>query len=255
MYKMYRRFFKRLFDIMFSLVALIILGAFLLVIGIMVKVKLGSPAIFKQIRPGKDGKLFYIYKFRTMTDKTDESGRLLPDSERHTKFGDFLRRLSIDELPQLWNILKGDMSLIGPRPRLVKDVVFYATLDSLSVRPGLTGRSQVYGRNDNSWQQVFEHDSTYASKVSVFGDIKIFFLTFAAVFRTRQSEKRINKFYADELLSNNLISEEKFLDGLKWAETIEEAFESDGEQLLRESLQFIIEYNILQEQQRILAAA
>lgn len=251
---MYRLFFKRFFDILISLTALIILGPFLFVVAIMVKFKLGSPAIFKQIRPGIGGKLFYIYKFRTMTDKTDEYGRLLPDEQRHTKFGTFLRRFSIDELPQLWNILKGDMSLVGPRPRLVKDVVFYAALGSLSVRPGLTGRSQVYGRNDNSWQQVFEHDSAYASKVTLFGDLKIFFLTFPAVFRTRQSEKRINKFYGDELLTRGVITKEKHSDGLNWAETIHDAFIEDDEQLLKESLSFIIEYNVMQEKQRAVAA-
>lgn len=246
---MYKSFFKRLFDILISLITLITAWPFFLVIAIMVKYKLGSPAIFKQIRPGKGGRLFYIYKFRTMTDQKDENGKLLPDTQRRTKFGNFLRRTSIDELPQVWNILKGDMSFVGPRPRLVKDVVFYASLGSLSVRPGLTGRSQVYGRNDNSWQQVFEHDSAYARRVTFFGDVRIFLLTFPALFRTRQCEKRINKLYADELLVKDKISQLQYDDRLDWAANIETAFAENREQYLEESLHFIIAYNSKREQQ------
>lgn len=240
---MYEKFFKRFFDIAISIAVFALAWPIFLAISLLVKIKLGSPAIFKQVRPGKNGKLFYIYKFRSMTDKKDASGKLLPDAQRETKFGNFLRKTSLDELPQFINILKGDMSLIGPRPRLTKDVVFYASLGSLAVRPGLTGRSQVYGRNDNSWHQVFEHDYTYAKKVTFIGDLKILLLTIPALLRTHQSEKRVNKYYGEELLQAGKVSTEQYSERVNWANMIERSFTERNEQILTRSLAFLVRYN------------
>lgn len=233
---MYGKFFKRFSDILISLTALIVLSPVFLLLFILVRIALGGPVIYKQVRPGKDGKLFYIYKFRSMTNKKDAEGNLLPDEQRLTKFGKLLRKTSLDELPQLVNIFKGDMSLIGPRPRLVKDVVFYGTVKSLEVRPGMTGKSQVYGRNDNTWHQVFLHDMEYADNVSFFRDLKYFFLTFPALLRSRQSEKRVNKYYGDELLGNRLITQDQYEEGIALADKIVAAFEENGEQLLKEGI-------------------
>ncbi len=233
---MYKGVIKRLSDIIISLTALIVLSPVLLIVAVAVRLALGGPVIYKQVRPGKNGKLFYIYKFRSMTNKTDEQGHLLPDEERQTKFGNFLRKTSVDELPQLFNILKGDMSLIGPRPRLVKDVVFYGTVKSLEVRPGLTGKSQVCGRNDNTWQQVFLHDMEYADNLSFGMDFVIFFKTFPALLRGRQSEKRANKYYGDELLANRIITQSQYEEGLALADKIVLAFVNNGDQILKEGI-------------------
>lgn len=233
---MYKSFFKRASDILISLAALIVLSPVLLIVAVAVRFALGGPVIYKQVRPGKNGKLFYIYKFRSMTNKTDAQGNLLPDEQRMTKFGNLLRKTSIDELPQLVNILKGDMSLIGPRPRLVKDVVFYGTVKSLEVRPGMTGKSQVYGRNDNTWHQVFLHDIEYADNLSFGMDAKIFFLTFPALLRSRQSEKRADKYYGDELLNHRLITQSQYEEGLALADKIVLAFVNNGDQVLKEGI-------------------
>ena len=146
---MYAKYIKRILDFILSLIALIVLSPVLLVVAILVRMKLGSPIIFKQQRPGKDEKIFTLYKFRTMTDKKDENGNLLPDSERLTKFGKVLRSTSLDELPELVNILKGDMSIVGPRPLLVEYLPLYSEEQKHrhDVRPGLTGLAQVSGRN------------------------------------------------------------------------------------------------------------
>jgi len=179
----YRKYFKRPLDFMFALITLIVLSPLLLIIAILVKINLGSPVIFKQKRPGLNEKIFTLYKFRTMTDKRDENGKLLPDSERLTSFGKFLRSTSLDELPELYNILKGDMSFVGPRPLLVEYLPLYNDFQRRrhEVRPGLTGLAQVNGRNAISWEQKFKLDVEYVDNVSFIGDLKIIILTIKKV--------------------------------------------------------------------------
>ena len=164
---MYAKYIKRTLDFALSLVALIVLSPVLLIVAILVRVKLGSPVIFKQQRPGKNEKIFTLYKFRTMTDKKDESGNLLPDSERLTKFGKLLRSTSLDELPELVNILKGDMAIVGPRPLLVEYLPYYTEEEKHrhDVRPGLTGLAQVNGRNSISWEEKFNDDLKYNAEL------------------------------------------------------------------------------------------
>lgn len=175
---------KRLLDIVASLSMLIILSIVFLITWVLVIVKLGSPAIFKQPRPGRDGNIFYVYKFRTMTDARNEKGELLPDKVRLTPFGKLLRKLSLDELPQLWNVLKGDMSFVGPRPLLVEYLPLYSERQAMrhKVRPGITGWAQVNGRNAISWEQKFEYDVWYVENQSLWLDIKILMLTVKKVF-------------------------------------------------------------------------
>ena len=172
---MYQKYFKRPLDFIMALLGLIILSPLLLIIAILVRIKLGSPVIFKQPRPGLNEEIFTLYKFRTMTDERDENGELLPDEVRLTSFGKFLRSTSLDELPELWNILKGDMSFVGPRPQLVKDMVFMTPKQRRrhSVRPGLTGWAQVNGRNNISWEDKLSLDLEYLERISLVGDIKI----------------------------------------------------------------------------------
>ncbi len=182
---MYQKFIKRVLDIMVSLTALIVLSPVLLIVAVLVRTKLGSPVIFHQDRPGYHEKVFRLCKFRTMTDARDESGELLPDEVRLTAFGKALRATSLDELPELWNILKGDMSLIGPRPLLVKYLPLYNAFQKHrhDVKPGLTGWAQVNGRNAITWEQRFEYDVYYVKHLSFWMDLKIMFLTVAVVFR------------------------------------------------------------------------
>lgn len=172
---MYRHFFKRFFDFVLSLIAIIVLSPVYIIVAILVRVKLGSPVIFTQERPGKDEKIFKMYKFRTMTDERDENGELLPDIQRLTRFGRFLRNSSLDELPELFNILKGDMSIVGPRPLLVKYLPLYNDFQKHrhDVRPGLTGLAQTNGRNETTWEKRFEYDVMYSKNVSFIGDLKI----------------------------------------------------------------------------------
>lgn len=181
----YEKYVKRLLDIMISLTALIILSPIFLIVAVLVRIKLGSPVIFHQQRPGYCEKVFGLCKFRSMTDERDENGELLPDEVRLTKFGKALRATSLDELPELWNILKGDMSLIGPRPLLVKYLPLYNDFQKQrhDVRPGLTGWAQVNGRNAISWEQRFEYDVEYVKNISFIMDLKILFQTVAVVFR------------------------------------------------------------------------
>ena len=162
---MYKHFFKRLIDFILSLIALIILSPILLILAILVRIKLGSPIIFKQKRPGLDEKIFILYKFRTMTDAKDEHGNLLPDEIRLTKFGKLLRSTSLDELPELFNILKGDMAIVGPRPLLVRYLPLYNDHQKHrhDVRPGFTGWAQCNGRNAISWEEKFDLDVYYTS--------------------------------------------------------------------------------------------
>lgn len=179
----YRRYFKRPMDIILSLIALIVLSPLMMIIAVLVRIKLGSPVIFKQRRPGLNEKIFTLYKFRTMTDERNENGELLPDSERLTKFGKFLRSTSLDELPELFNILKGDMSIIGPRPLLEQYLTLYNDYQKRrhEVRPGLSGLAQINGRNTISWEERFDLDVEYVDNVSFLLDIKIILLTIKKV--------------------------------------------------------------------------
>ncbi len=171
----YCRYIKRGLDILCALAAMIVFCWLYGIIAILVRVKLGSPVIFKQLRPGKDEKIFCLYKFRTMTDKRDDRGKLLPDEQRLTKFGKWLRSTSLDELPEAWNILKGDMSVVGPRPLLVEYLERYDDRQRhrQDVRPGLSGYAQIHGRNAISWEKRFELDVWYTENVSLWLDIRI----------------------------------------------------------------------------------
>lgn len=182
---MYAKYIKRSLDFVLALMSLIVLWPVLLVVGILVRVKLGSPVIFKQKRPGKDEKIFTLYKFRTMTDERDQNGELLPDEVRLTKFGRLLRSTSLDELPELINIVKGDMSIVGPRPLLVKYLSLYNEHQRKrhEVRPGLTGYAQVHGRNAISWEEKFELDAEYVDHITLIGDIKILIRTLSIVLK------------------------------------------------------------------------
>lgn len=176
---MYRRCFKRFIDIICALMAIIVFSWLYIIVAILVRTKLGSPVIFKQARPGLNGKIFYLYKFRSMTNECDENGNLLPDEMRLTKFGKMLRTTSLDELPEAFNILKGDMSVVGPRPLLVEYLPYYTENERQrhNVRPGLTGLAQINGRNAVTWEEKFSWDIKYVHNVTFFGDIKIIFLT------------------------------------------------------------------------------
>lgn len=176
---MYAKYIKRILDLILSLMALIVLMPLMIIIGILVRINLGSPIIFKQKRPGKNEKIFTLYKFRTMTDKRDIDGNLLPDEYRLTKFRKFLRSTSLDELPELINIIKGDMAIVGPRPLLVEYLPYYTEEEKHrhDVRPGLTGLAQVNGRNAISWEEKLKYDTEYIKKISFYSDLKIIFKT------------------------------------------------------------------------------
>lgn len=179
----YEKHIKRLLDFTLSLLALIVLSPILLITAILVRVKLGSPVIFSQERPGRDEKIFKLYKFRSMTDQRNADGELLPDEQRLTHFGKMLRSTSLDELPELWNILRGDMSIVGPRPLLVEYLPYYTAEENRrhEVRPGLTGLAQVNGRNSVKWEERFKLDVQYVSSISAMGDLKILLLTVKCV--------------------------------------------------------------------------
>lgn len=227
----YTGFFKRFLDIFISLTAIIVLSPILLLLYIFNVLFIGFPTIFKQPRPGKNNKIFYIYKFRSMTNKKDKNGNLLPDSQRITFWGKIMRKTSLDELPQLFNILFGQMSIIGFRPRLVKDVIFYdkETFESFTNAPGLTGPIQAYERNDCSWERIFEIDKKYNEKITFKEDIKIFFKTFTTVF-TKGGESHDNAeedkkfvrdyYYADYLLKTEQITKEQYDYGMAIAKEI-----------------------------------
>lgn len=184
MNRFYLNFAKRIFDITFSFLALLILAPMLLFITIMVRKKLGKPAIFIQARPGRNEKIFNLYKYRTMSNECDRNGNLLPDLERQTKFGNFLRKTSLDELPELINILKGEMSFVGPRPLLIKYLPFYSETERKrhTVRPGLTGLAQISGRNNLDWNTRLAKDVEYVETISFLNDIKIILYTIQKVF-------------------------------------------------------------------------
>jgi undecaprenyl phosphate N,N'-diacetylbacillosamine 1-phosphate transferase len=183
--EMYRRFLKRPLDILLSLCGLVLLAPVLLVVAILVRFKLGSPVVFRQPRPGLDEKTFTLLKFRTMTDERDASGQLLPDAVRMKPFGRFLRSTSLDELPELWNILNGEMSLIGPRPLLIRYLPYYTETERIrhTVRPGLSGLSQISGRNALDWDSKLALDVKYVLNMSLLLDLKILLLTLVKVFR------------------------------------------------------------------------
>ena len=182
---LYNKYIKRILDILISLTFIVLFSWLYLILVILVRIKLGSPVLFCQERPGYNEKIFKLYKFRTMTDKRDEKGNLLPDSERLTKFGSMLRSTSLDELPEMFNILKGDMSLIGPRPLLVEYLPYYTEEERLrhSVRPGLTGLAQVIGRNYLAWNKRLARDVEYVNHISFIMDVRIIIKTIMVVFK------------------------------------------------------------------------
>ncbi len=184
---MYAKFFKRFFDFLLSLLALLILSPILLILTVLGAIIMKGNPFFTQLRPGKDEKIFKLVKFRTMTCEKDENGNLLPDADRLTKYGKFLRSTSIDELPELWNILKGDMSIIGPRPLVPQYLPYYTDEERHrhDVRPGLTGLAQINGRNTSIWEERFAYDLEYIKNITLIGDIKIIFLTVAAVLKRK----------------------------------------------------------------------
>lgn len=183
-YGPYEKYFKRPLDLLCGLAAVIVFSWLYILLAILVRIKLGSPVLFTQERPGKDEKIFKLYKFRTMTDARDENGELLPDEVRLTKFGKMLRATSLDELPEAFNIIKGEMSVIGPRPLLVEYLPRYNAEQKHrhDVRPGLSGLAQVNGRNTVTWEQKFEYDLQYIRKITFYGDLKIIFQTIGKAF-------------------------------------------------------------------------
>jgi len=183
--KIYRRFFKRLLDILLALAVIILLSPIFIIVAILVRINLGSPILFKQQRPGMNEQIFMLYKFRTMTNKRDANGELLPNRARLTKFGRFLRSTSLDELPELINILKGEMSFIGPRPLVIEYLPYYTDDERArhSVKPGLSGLAQINGRNIASWEQRFRYDIEYVNNITFLGDLKIVVKTILKVIK------------------------------------------------------------------------
>lgn len=211
MSEMYRKYIKRVLDIVLSLLALILLMPLMIILYILVRIKLDSPAIFKQERPGKNEKIFTLYKFRTMTDEKDVEGNLLPDEKRLTKFGKILRSTSLDELPELINILKGDMSIVGPRPLLVRDMVFMNEEQRKRhrVRQGLTGLAQISGRNNISWEEKINYDLKYIEKITLMNDLKIILKTIFKVFKRENIQTdgmETAKDYGEDLLDRQMIA-------------------------------------------------
>lgn len=212
---MYQKYGKRLFDITASALALVLLSPLLLWLAWKIKKNLGSPVIFSQVRPGKNNKLFRLYKFRSMTDVKDKNGDLLPDEVRMTDFGRKLRATSLDELPELWNILKGDMSIVGPRPQLVRDMVFFneEEMHRQDVTPGLTGLAQINGRNNSDWKERFTYDLAYIQKITVCEDMRIIWRT---IFKVSKQEDiatngmETSEDYGDWLLRKKMVRYEEY---------------------------------------------
>lgn len=203
----YQNYIKRFLDFILSFTALILLSPVMLITAALVRIKLGKPVIFCQERPGKDEKIFRLYKFRTMTDERDENGQLLPDDVRLTKFGKTLRSTSLDELPELWNIVKGDMSIVGPRPLLVEYLGYYTEEERKrhSVLPGLTGLAQINGRNAISWEKKFAYDLQYVSNISLKQDFLIIFRTVGKVLKREsigQGEEAPGYFHLERIEKN-----------------------------------------------------
>lgn len=222
---MYRNFFKRIIDFLGSLLAIVLLSLLFIFLAIIVKIKLGGPVIFKQKRPGKNGKIFTLYKFRSMSNKKDDNGNLMPDEQRITEFGKSLRATSLDELPELFNILKGDMAFIGPRPLLIKDYVFFDSeiMKRQSVRPGLSGLAQVNGRNNISWEKKFEYDLEYVSKITFCRDIKIFFKSIFKAIKKDDIEREgfvTDEDYGDHLLRSGKIDIDYYNQQILYSKTL-----------------------------------
>lgn len=211
---MYAHFFKRLIDFLLSLLAIIVLSPLLLILTIIGAIKMKGNPFFTQERPGKDEKIFKLIKFRTMTNEKDENGEFLPDEKRLIPYGIFLRSTSLDELPELFNILSGQMAVIGPRPQLVRDMVFMddQTRKRHSVRPGLSGLAQVMGRNAISWEEKFKWDLKYIEKITFLNDLKIVGLTLRKVLGHEESAEEIDVTddYGDWLLKNGKVSREEY---------------------------------------------
>lgn len=214
----YQRYGKRVIDLCLSLVLLILFWWVLAIVAILVRVKLGSPVLFKQPRPGKDEKIFNLYKFRTMTDECDENGNLLPDEVRLTKFGKALRATSLDELPEVFNIVRGEMAIIGPRPQLVRDMVFMTPEQRKRhlVRPGLSGLAQVNGRNAIAWDDKLAYDLDYIEHITFAGDVAIFFKTITKAFMKQEGITEDGMAtaadYGDYLLAVKRVSREEYDD-------------------------------------------
>lgn len=213
---MYEKFWKRFFDFSLSLLALIILSPVLLVLTVLGWIEMKGNPFFTQLRPGKDEKIFKLIKFRSMTCEKDKDGKLLPDEQRLTKYGKLLRSTSLDELPELINILKGDMSIIGPRPQLVRDMVFMTPEQRVrhSIRPGLTGLAQVNGRNNITWEEKFEYDLQYInSGITFWYDVKIILMTVGKVFRREDTVREgtaSDLDFGDWLLQKGEVSQETY---------------------------------------------
>ncbi len=212
---LYKKYLKRPLDLTLSLIAIVILSPVLLMVACLVRIKLGTPIIFKQKRPGLNEKIFTMYKFRSMTDKKDNNGELLSDSERLTSFGKWLRSTSLDELPELFNIIKGDMSIVGPRPQLVKDMVFMTPEQRKrhTVRPGLTGLAQVSGRNSITWENKLRIDLEYIKDIHLLNDIRIVISTFFKVFKKEdisQAGYETGLDLGDHLMKINNINQEEY---------------------------------------------
>ena len=222
---MYERYFKRPFDVISSLLVLLMGWPVFLILALLIRMKLGAPIIFSQARPGKDGKLFQLYKFRSMTDARGKDGTLLPDADRMTDFGRKLRATSLDELPELINILKGDMSVVGPRPQLVRDMVFFTPeeMKRQSVLPGLTGLAQISGRNNIDWKERFRYDLQYIQHITFAEDMRIIYRT---IFKVGAQEDiategmETSEDYGDWLLRRNQVTQESYDDKQKMAEML-----------------------------------
>ena len=226
----YEAVIKRPTDFTMALLAIVLLSPLLLIVALLVRIKHGKGVIFKQKRVGYKRKVFWFYKFRSMSNKRDANGDLLPDRERLTKFGKFIRTTSLDELPQLFNILKGDMSIIGPRPKDVKECVFFndEQCKRFLARPGVSGLAQVNGRNSINFEKVVEFDIKYVEKITWWGDVKIFFKTFFVVFKRKGIDAQISPtethhlcdYYNDILLRRGDVSQEKYDELVAFSKTL-----------------------------------
>lgn len=229
----YKKFVKRPMDFTLALLAILVLSPVFLIIAILVRTKLGSPVLFKQQRPGLNEEIFMMYKFRTMTDERNDNGELLPDSVRLTKFGKLLRSTSLDEIPELINIIKGEMSFVGPRPQLVKDLVFMTENQRLrhNILPGLTGWAQINGRNIVTWEEKLAFDLEYINNITFIGDLKIIVLTIAKVFKQdgiNTEGMETAEDLGDYLLREGKIDKAKYLLRLKESKVLLESQENRG---------------------------
>jgi len=222
----YRKHIKRLFDIICAFLALAVFCWLYIIITVLVKTRIGSPVFFTQGRPGKNEKIFQIIKFRTMTNQRDENGDLLPDGERITGLGRFLRSTSLDELPEAWNILKGDMSVVGPRPQLVRDMVFMSTRhrERHSVRPGLTGLAQINGRNSILWEEKLDYDLEYLRRITFLGDCKLILKTVKGALLRKEGVSQEGmataEDYGDYLLRTGKISKTEYAEKIRKSERL-----------------------------------